>query len=88
MPSCLCTDLLSWWPFDEASGTPEDVVSGRDLTAYAVGPSRSITVLGRPLRVAASVHTLGGFSAHADQQRLMTWAGKFRAAKPRTFPLR
>ena len=50
-----------------------------------VDGARSITVLGRPLRVAASVHTLGGFSAHADQQRLMTWAGKFRAAKPRTF---
>ena len=50
-----------------------------------VDGARSIVVLGRPLRVAASVHTLGGFSAHADQQRLMTWAGKFRAAKPRTF---
>jgi metallo-beta-lactamase family protein len=50
-----------------------------------VDGARSIVVLGRPVHVEASVHTLGGFSAHADQQRLMTWAGRFRAARPRTF---
>jgi metallo-beta-lactamase family protein len=60
----------------QAQGTP-----GRAL----VDGARSITVLGRPIRVAASVHTLGGFSAHADQTRLMRWAFGFRAARPRTF---
>ncbi len=57
-------------------GTP-----GRAL----VDGARSIFLLGERITVAAKVHTLGGFSAHADQSRLMQWAGHFKAAKPRTF---
>jgi metallo-beta-lactamase family protein len=60
----------------QAEGTP-----GRAL----VGGARSLDLLGERVPVEAQVHTLGGFSAHADQSRLMRWASGFRAARPRTF---
>lgn len=33
----------------------------------------------------ASVHTLGGFSAHADQKALLGWAGALQRTPARTF---
>ena len=64
----------------QAVGTP-----GRAL----VDGARTITLMGERLEVNASVHTLGGFSAHAGQTELLTWAGRFpRGAggkRPRTF---
>ncbi len=33
----------------------------------------------------ASIHTLGGFSAHADQQALLGWADGFKQAPRQTF---
>jgi len=60
----------------QAEGTP-----GRALVEGA----RTITLLGERVSIAARVHTLGGFSAHADQSRLVRWASGFRAARPRTF---
>lgn len=50
-----------------------------------VDGARAIFLLGERVEVNAKVHTLGGFSAHADQARLMQWAGNFRDSKPRTF---
>jgi len=50
-----------------------------------VDGARSIFLLGERVPVAAKVHTLGGFSAHADQSRLMRWASNFQGVKPRTF---
>jgi metallo-beta-lactamase family protein len=32
--------------------------------------------------VAAHIHTLGGFSAHADQQGLLDWYGGFKSRPP------
>lgn len=60
----------------QAAGTP-----GRAL----VDGARSLVLLGRPVPIRARVHTLGGFSAHADQSRLLRWAGRFRSPRPRTF---
>jgi metallo-beta-lactamase family protein len=48
----------------QAQGTlGRAIVDGRD----------SVRIHGEPLRVAARVHTLGGFSAHGDQQDLLRW---------------
>ena len=33
----------------------------------------------------ASIHTLGGFSAHADQAALLAWAGGFQQPPRQTF---
>lgn len=41
----------------------------------------NVRIYGESYRVAASVHTLGGFSAHGDQDDLLRWYSSF-AAKP------
>ena len=37
-----------------------------------------VEVLGHNIRVRARIHTLGGFSAHADQHELLDWISSFR----------
>jgi metallo-beta-lactamase family protein len=41
------------------------IVDGREV----------VRIHGEPVRVAAKVHTLGGFSAHGDQEDLLRWHG-------------
>lgn len=41
-----------------------------------------ITLWGETIRVAAQVHTIGGLSAHADQDGLVRWYRGFRARPP------
>jgi metallo-beta-lactamase family protein len=41
-----------------------------------VDGARKVRVLGEPIAVKARVHTLGGFSAHADQRELLAWLGR------------
>ncbi len=41
-----------------------------------------IRLWGEAIRVAATVHTVGGFSAHADQQALIEWYRGFRNVPP------
>jgi metallo-beta-lactamase family protein len=38
---------------------------------------RLVEVLGEAIAVRASVHTIGGFSAHADQGELLDWLRTF-----------
>lgn len=52
----------------QASGT-----RGRAL----VDGADEIHLWGEPVKVKAQVHTIGGLSAHADQQGLMDWYGRF-----------
>ncbi len=48
----------------QAAGTlGRAIVDGRD----------SVRINGAPVKVAARIHTLGGFSAHGDQQDLLRW---------------
>ena len=54
----------------QAAGTP-----GRRL----VDGTRELTLWGEPVHVAAQIHTLGGFSAHADREGLCSWYGAFSA---------
>lgn len=41
-----------------------------------------IDLWGETVRVGATVHTIGGFSAHADQHGLTTWYGGFNDSPP------
>lgn len=41
-----------------------------------------IKLWGETFNVAARIHTLGGFSAHADQQGLIDWYGYFKTRPP------
>jgi metallo-beta-lactamase family protein len=43
-----------------------------------------VRIFGERIPVHASVHTMGGFSAHADQRGLLDWYGAVAPSKPRT----
>lgn len=47
--------------------------------------AKEVRVLGRPLEVRATIHTIGGFSGHAGQTDLLAWAEKLAAGKPRWY---
>lgn len=47
-----------------------------------VDGARQITLWGEHLQVGAQIHTLGGLSAHADQEGLCGWYGGFRDRPP------
>jgi metallo-beta-lactamase family protein len=60
----------------QAAGTP-----GRAIQTY--GPRGGYVELdGRRIDIRAGVHTLGGYSAHADQKDLLNFIGRMRI-KPR-----
>ncbi|MEG1642276.1 MAG: MBL fold metallo-hydrolase, partial [Synergistaceae bacterium] len=42
-----------------------------------VDGAKKVKIAGEEIRVAASLHTLGGFSAHADRDDLLDWASNF-----------
>lgn len=60
----------------QAQGTP-----GRAL----VDGVSQIRLLGNEIAVKASIHTLGGFSAHAGQRQLLEWMCGFGARGPRVY---
>ena len=43
-----------------------------------------VKIFGEQIPVRASIHTMGGFSAHADQSGLLDWFSVIAPAKPRT----
>jgi metallo-beta-lactamase family protein len=49
-----------------------------------VDGAKSLTMFGEEVPVRASVHTMGGFSAHADQDGLLDWYGVMAPSRPRT----
>jgi metallo-beta-lactamase family protein len=51
---------------------------GREL----VDRRPEVRIHGRPVRVAAQVHTLGGLSAHGDQADLLRWYDSFKPRPP------
>jgi metallo-beta-lactamase family protein len=52
---------------------------GRQL----VDGAKSVSILGERVVVRASIHTMGGFSAHADQKGLLEWFAAVAPSKPR-----
>ena len=49
-----------------------------------VDGAESVMIMGEEIPVRASVHTMGGFSAHADQNGLLEWFGVMAPSRPRT----
>ena len=49
-----------------------------------VDGAKSVMMFGDEIPVRASIHTMGGFSAHADQNGLLEWLGTMAASRPRT----
>jgi metallo-beta-lactamase family protein len=50
-----------------------------------VDGAKEVSIFGHHLPVRATVHTLGGFSAHAGQTGLLNWAAPFQQSKPKMF---
>ncbi|HET9670645.1 MAG TPA: MBL fold metallo-hydrolase [Casimicrobiaceae bacterium] len=53
------------------------------LAREIIDGATTVQLLGEPVRVRAHVHTINGFSAHADQRELLAWQAS--AAAARTF---
>ncbi len=50
-----------------------------------VDGAKTVRIFGDEIPVRASIHTLNGFSAHADQTALLGWAGQFTTRPEQTF---
>jgi metallo-beta-lactamase family protein len=58
--------------------------SAYSLGRQLVDGEKIVRIFGERVPVRASIHTMGGFSAHADQQGLLDWFGAVAPSKPRT----
>lgn len=53
------------------------------LGRLLIDGAKEVKIFGEPIAVRASVHTLGGFSAHAGQRDLLHWFGAVAQSRPR-----
>jgi len=58
--------------------------SANSLGRRLVDGEKVVRIFGERIPVNASIHTMGGFSAHADQKGLLEWFGAVAPSKPRT----
>ena len=56
---------------------------GGSLGRRLVEGAAEVRVLGTMVPVRATIHTLGGFSAHAGRSELLAWGGTMRGSRPR-----
>lgn len=50
-----------------------------------VDRAKTVRIAGEAVNVNAQIHTIGGFSAHADRTDLLAWAERFRPTMPKFF---
>lgn len=55
------------------------------LGRHIVEGAKNVKILGEPVAVHAQIHTLGGFSAHADRDEILDWISHFRTPGIRIF---
>lgn len=55
------------------------------LGRVIVDGRKNLKILGSKIFIQATIHTLGGLSAHADQSQLLAWADAFESPKPRLY---
>lgn len=58
--------------------------SARSLGRQLVDGEKEVRIFGERVPVRASIHTMGGFSAHAGQKDLLKWFDVIAPSKPRT----
>jgi metallo-beta-lactamase family protein len=73
LPRALCSVIITGFP---AAGT-----RGRQL----VDGASTVRIKGEEVAVKATIHTLGGLSAHADQADLLWWLKGFQSPPTKTF---
>ena len=59
--------------------------AGGTLGRRLVDGARQVSLFGVRLPVRASIHTIGGLSAHADQAALLEWMGYLQEPPRQTF---
>ena len=57
--------------------------SARSLGRQLVDGAKSVRIFGQDIPVNATISTMGGFSAHADQRGLLDWFRAVAPSKPR-----
>lgn len=53
--------------------------AGGTLGRSLVDGAKNIRLWGETIKVAATIHTIGGLSAHADQRDLLKWIENFKS---------
>lgn len=71
-------------PFPETEVLMVGFQSHGTLGRKLVDGAKSIMMFGQEVPVRASIHTMGGFSAHAGQKDLLNWFSVVAPSRPRT----